>query len=959
MPTPLHEIEALGQSIWYDNLRRGLITAGELNTMAARDGLLGVTSNPAIFEKAMSGPEYEPAFKALVAEGVGGAKEIYERLAVEDIRLACDVLHPSGARTGGRDGYVSLEVSPYLAHDTAATVEEARRLHKAVRRDNVMIKVPATPAGVPAIRTLISDGISVNVTLLFAVASYEAVVEAYMSGLEARAAAGHDISKIASVASFFVSRIDTVIDDKLTKAAEAPGVDAAKRERLPALRGKAAVANALVAYGRYQELYAGARWAALAAKGAKPQRLLWASTGVKNPAYPPLLYVDTLVGPDTVNTTPPDTLSAILKAPAGHFRRTLGQTAAANFAEADKVLKPLAEAGVSLRDATDFLLADGVQKFTDSFDKLLGAVEKKRQALLPTVGIALSGQSLRLPEPVKKALDAEIESWRAGGKVRRLWASDASLWSNADEPKWTEWLNIVGRQKKELAKFPAFSEEVKAAGFRHVVVLGMGGSSLCPDVLRRTFGKVAGSPELLVLDSTVPSQVRAVERAIDPAKTLFIVSSKSGSTIEPNTFRQYFFDKVAKAVGADKAGQHFVAVTDPGTLMNRIAEGDRYRRIFFGLPAIGGRFSALSDFGMVPAAAMGLDVPAFLASAEEMIRACGPDVPPEANPGVQLGLLMGLLAKRGTDKVTFTASPGIAALGGWLEQLIAESTGKRGVGVVPVDEEPVGPADVYGDDRLFVYLRLATAPDAAQDAAVDALEKAGRPVVRISVASPMALGQEFFRWEIATAVAGAVLGINPFDQPDVEAAKIAARKRTSAYEATGTLPAETPLWTGEGVSLFADGAGAEAIQAAARAKGLVGALAAHLARVKAGDYFAVNAFVDMNAADDKPIQAIRNAVRNGKRVATTVGYGPRFLHSTGQLHKGGANNGVFLHVTAEDAEDLPIPGQKFGFSVLKKSQAAGDFEVLTERGRRVLRVHLGTDVAAGLEKLAEAVRKAL
>jgi transaldolase/glucose-6-phosphate isomerase len=954
MPSSLTTLPALGQSLWLDNLSRGLITSGELASLIRNDGVLGLTSNPAIFEKAMaSAIDYEPAFRALVAENAGGAGAIYERMAIQDIQWAADLFYPVWQKAGGRDGFVSLEVSPYLAHDTAGTVEEARRLHAAVARPNLMIKVPATPEGVPAIEELIAGGMNINVTLLFAVEAYGAVVEAYLRGLERLAAAGGDVSKVNSVASFFVSRIDTLIDDKLAKME--PSADAAKKAKIQSLYGKVAIANARNAYALYHELYGGARWKALAAKGAKPQRLLWASTSVKNPKYSPTMYAEELVGPDTVNTAPPETVEAMRKLTG--FRSVLTENWDAQLKAARATMQTLADAGISMKEVTDFLLTDGVKKFSDAFDKLLAAVERRRQAVL---GAALAGQTTALGEAAA-AVNAEADAWRAGGRVRRLWAKDASLWSGTDEAKWMDWLGIVDRQlARPAADFRSVAEDAKAAGFRHVVVLGMGGSSLCPDVLARTFGRFDGSPELLVLDSTVPAQVRFVEKAIDPAKTLFFVSSKSGSTIEPNSFKQYFFDKVAKAVGPDKAGQHFAAVTDPGTLMNRIAEGDRFRRIFFGLPQIGGRFSALSDFGMAPAAAMGLDVPAFLASAKQMVSACGASVPPEVNPGVTLGLILGVMARRGVDKVTFVTSPGIGSLGGWLEQLIAESTGKEGQGVVPVDDEPLAGPDAYGADRLFVYLRLDTAPDAAQDKAVEALERAGRPVVRIRLSDPLQLAQEFFRWEIATAAAGAVLGINPFNQPDVEAAKIAARKVTSAYEQTGKLPEVAPLFRGDGFALYADRTGGDAIAAAARSKGVAAALAAHLARIKPGDYFAINAYVEMCPETHKPFQAVRTAIRDAKKAATTLGYGPRFLHSTGQLHKGGPNTGVFLHVTADDAEDLPIPGQKFGFSVLKQAQAQGDFEVLAERGRRILRLHIeGADVVGGLSRLAEMVRGAV
>ena len=956
MGNPVLDVQKLGQSIWYDNIRRGLLTSGELQGMVERDGLLGVTSNPAIFEKAIAGStDYDAAIQALVAKGGVAAQEIYERLAIEDIQHTADVLHPVYLRTGGRDGYVSFEVSPYLADDTKATLAEARRLHASVARPNVMIKVPATPAGIPAIRQLIADGINVNVTLLFAVEAYEAVAEAYMSGLEERVKKGEDVSKIASVASFFVSRIDSLIDDRIAGPGKAldSTKDATLRTKLKSLLGKVAIANARIAYARAKELYGAARWQALAERGAKPQRLLWASTGTKNPKYSKTLYVEELIGPDTVNTVPADTFIAFRD--GGKVRPSLIENWAETLDEARATMKTLADVGISMKDVTQALLTDAVKKFADPFDKLLGAIEKKRQTLLGGDMAAQSYNVGPLAADVKKALD----DWRVGGKVRKLWAADTSLWSGTDEDQWLGWMNIVQAQIEQDQEFRDLAQDVQKSGFNHVVVLGMGGSSLCPDVLKRTFGKIAGFPELHVLDSTVPAQVKSTEKQLDLKKTVFVVSSKSGGTIEPNAFKQYFMERAKQAVGAVEAGKRFIAVTDPKTKMHGIAKADGFRHIFFGLPSIGGRFSALSNFGMVPAAAMGLDVPRFLDNAEVMVHACSSCVPPELNPGVTLGILLGTLAKQGRDKVTFITSPGIGSLGGWLEQLIAESTGKEGKGIIPVDGETLGSPDVYGQDRLFVYTRLASAP-AAEEAGIAALEKAGHPVVRIVLAETYDLGQEFFRWEIATAVAGSLLGINAFNQPDVEAAKIAARALTSAYETEGKLPAETPFHKEGGVSLFADARNTDAlVTAAGGAKSLAGLVTAHLGRIKAGDYFAINAYVEMSPENDRELQGMRHAVRDNKKVATTLGYGPRFLHSTGQLHKGGPNSGVFLQITSDDAEDLAIPGQKFTFGVLKRAQAQGDFEVLAQRGRRILRVHLGPDVRGGLSQLQGLIRKAL
>jgi transaldolase/glucose-6-phosphate isomerase len=565
-----------------------------------------------------------------------------------------------------------------------------------------------------------------------------------------------------------------------------------------------------------------------------------------------------------------------------------------------------------------------------------------------------------LPAALAAEVTAAIEEWRARDGVRRLWTADASLWTGADEARWLGWLGVVDEQRRNATRLGRMAEEVAADGFGHALLLGMGGSSLGPEVLAQTFGPVAGRPALLVLDSTDPAQVKAFEERIDLARTLFIISSKSGSTLEPNILMAYFQARVREAVGGEEVGRRFVAITDPGSTLERAARQDGFRAIFPGVPTIGGRYSVLSNFGLVPAAVMGLDVAALLERAGHMARACAPSVPAAENPGLVLGVIMGILARRGVDKLTVIASPTIHDLGAWLEQLLAESTGKAGRGIIPVDGEQPGEPAVYGDDRLFAYLRLDSAPDAEQDAAVAALEAAGKPVVRLGLRDPRDLAAEFFRWEFATAVAGAVLGINPFDQPDVEASKVATRTLTARYEQAGALPPETPIIDERGIRLFADPGNAKALaEAAGGDRSLAGYLGAHLARLGAGDYLALLAYVHMNAGNVSRLQGLRHRVRDRRRVATCVGFGPRFLHSTGQAYKGGPNRGVFLQITCDDARDLPVPGRGYTFGVVKAAQARGDFQVLAERGRRALRVHLAADVEAGLLALDAAVDRAL
>ncbi len=947
---PLKALQGQGQSVWLDYIRRSLLTGGGLDRMIKEDGLRGVTSNPAIFEKAITGSTDYAEILRVLAPQYPDAKALYEQVAIRDIQDAADLLRPVYEQTQRRDGYVSLEVSPHLAHDTQGTLEEARRLWRAVGRDNLMIKVPATPEGIPAVEQLISEGINVNVTLLFSQDVYEQVAKVYIAGLGKRAAQGGDVRHVASVASFFISRIDTAIDTMLSaKLKTATG--ASERALLRSLLGKVAIANAKLTYQRYQELFRGDAWQSLASEGAQTQRVLWASTSTKNPNYRDVVYVEELIGRDTVNTMPPATFEGFRD--HGRVRASLTE----GLEEAHDTMEALEQVGISMAEVTNRLLKEGVRLFAEPFDKLLAAVDRTRQASMTP---KINHQTYTLPKDLAAEVKASLDEWRAEEKVRRLWARDASLWTGTDEGNWLGWLGITEDQLAQSQHLESMAEEVRQAGFSHALLLGMGGSSLCPEVLAITFGRQVGFPEFHVLDSTDPAQVKAFENKVDLANTLFIVSSKSGGTLEPNIFKQYFFQRAQQVVGAQEAGHRFIAITDPGSKMQHVAESDGFRHTFFGLPSIGGRYSALSNFGMVPAAIMGIDALRFLDHTEEMVHACSSSVPVEENPGVVLGIILGVLGKQGRDKVTLITSSALRDLGAWLEQLLAESTGKDGKGLIPVDIEQVGAPEVYGDDRVFIYIRLSSVADAAQDAAVAALERAGQPVVRIAVADIYDLGQEFFRWEIATAVAGAIIGINPFNQPDVEASKVATRKLTAEYERTGKLPPEKPILEEQGIKLFTDEKNAAALkQAVGHDQSLAGYLKAHLNRLTAGDYCALLAYIEQSDAHQEQLQAIRHTVRDAKRVSTCLGFGPRFLHSTGQAYKGGPNTGVFLQITCDDAADLAVPGQKYTFGVVKAAQARGDFEVLAARDRRALRVHLGPDVQAGLTTLHEIVQRAL
>ena len=948
MANPLRTLQEYGQSVWLDFVRRDLLKSGGLAKLIAEDGLRGVTSNPSIFEKAIGhGDDYDAQIAALQASGDLDPGALFERLAVTDIQNGADALRPIYHQTEGRDGYISIEVSPYLAMDTGGTIEEARRLWCEVARENLMVKIPGTKPGLPAIRAMIAEGININVTLLFSQQVYADVAEAYISGLEAFAKKGGDPHRVASVASFFVSRIDTLVDDELDKRI-ATATDPAQKTRLQALKGKVAIANAKLAYQLYKKIYDDARWQRLAQHGAQTQRLLWASTGTKNKAYSDVLYVEELIGADTVNTIPPATMDAFRD--HGRLRPSLEEDVPA----AKAVMDALPALGISIEAVTAKLVDDGVRLFADAADHLYAAVQNKRRSVL---GGKLNAMSYKLPQELDKDVQAALEDWRKEGKVRRLWAADASLWTETDEAHWLGWLEIVDKQLKGVAHLQDFAEDVRRSGFSDVLLLGMGGSSLGPEVLGETFGSRSGFPRLHVLDSTDPAQIRQSEAHIDPGRTLFLVSSKSGSTLEPNIFKQYFFERAKQAVGAKEAPNRFVAITDPGSSLEKAALTEGFRSVFHGLPSIGGRYSVLSDFGMVPAAAIGVDLQGFLESTAEMVRSCAASAPPVENPGVILGAILGTCQRRGRDKVTILASKSLADFGAWLEQLLAESTGKLGKGIVPVDAEPLGTPTVYGNDRLFAYLRLAADQDGEQERGVAALEAAGHPVVRITVHDRMQLGQEFFRWEMATAVAGSIIGINPFDQPDVEAAKVKTRDLTDAYEKTGALPDERPFFEGDGIRLFADPRNEAALKP--HATNLTAALKAHFGRIGRGDYAALLAYIERGPAHVEAVQRLRRIIRDRTRGATCVGFGPRFQHSTGQAYKGGPNSGVFLQITCDDADDLPVPGQSYTFGIVKAAQARGDYDVLAERGRRALRAHIIGDLGAGLGTLSRAIEQAL
>ena len=902
-----------GQSVWLDYIRRSLISGGDLARLVT-EGVRGLTSNPSIFEKAIGGSDdYDKALTALLdADPHAPPASLFEALAVEDIRQSADVLRSVYDASDRLDGYVSLEVSPAVAHDTGGTVVEARRLWAAVDRPNLMIKVPATTEGVPAVETLTGEGINVNVTLLFSLSHYEAVAQAYLRGLEKTPDPVH----VASVASFFVSRVDTAVDRRLEAIGSAEAL---------ALRGTVAVANAKLAYRRYQELFESDDFAAMRKQGARPQRVLWASTGTKNPAYSDVLYVEELIGDNTVNTVPPATLEAFRD--HGHVR---GATLTGDVAAAEASLEGLTALGVDLRAITAELQAQGVTAFAESFHQVLHALDEKGRRL--RTGHP-GGQVLRLGK-YAELVDDRIDAWADASFVHRLWSKDPTLWSAEPQPEITDrlgWLTLPESMPDLLDDLRGFADVVKSNGTRHVVLMGMGGSSLAPEVYQRTFGNRSGYPELIVLDSTHPDAVRAVDGQIDPTSTLFLLSSKSGTTLEPLSFFRYFWERVS-AARADP-GRQFVAVTDPGTPLVDLATERRFRRVFEATADVGGRYSALSEFGLVPAALIGVDVHRLLDRAWTMSEGATFCVPERSNPALALGAALGVMARRKRDKATFLVSSSLVAFPSWVEQLIAESTGKDDTGILPVADEATGSSDVYGNDRFFVYLSYVGDDDTSQAADVDALEAAGHPVARIQLSEKEDLGREIFRAEFAVAAAGAVLGIHPFNQPDVQLAKDLARRAMGGEVETGDV---------------------DQVRADDRSA-LTDTAAAWVESASAGDYVAIQAYVAPTPETTAILQKIRHRLRDRLRVATTLGYGPRFLHSTGQFHKGGPNTGLFLQLVDEPVSDLDVPETDYSFAQLVAAQSLGDYQALRARNRRVLRVQLGADVDHALASLAKAL----
>lgn len=941
MSNPMNDLLAAGQSVWLDNLRRSMFSSGELNRLIDL-GLRGMTSNPTIFEKAIgAGNDYDEQLRGLI----GSQRDpdaLFWDLAVEDIAHACDAFRPLYDASKADDGYVSLEVSPLLAADTTGTIAMAKDLWKRVNRPNLMVKIPGTNEGIAAIEECIYQGININVTLIFAIEMYEKTARAYIRGLERRHAKGKPIDSIRSVNSVFVSRIDTAVD-KILDARIAKG------EKLGGLLGKAGIANLKLTYAKFQELFSSDVFAQLAAAGAKPQRPLWASTSTKNPAYPDLLYVDTVVGKNTVNTMPPNTLDALLD-----HGKIVPDTVESDLESARATMQALTDANISFFEITHELQLEGVKSFSDSFVALQSAIAYKRDNLASgKERLAFSLGSLQT------TYEAGLTKLSEDNALARLWNHDSSLWSS--EPAHTAiigkalgWLDIAARLHEEVPNLKTFADTVRKT-FTHVVVLGMGGSSLAPDILHDTFGDIPGYPKMHVLDSTDPQQIAELEATLDLAHTLFIVASKSGTTTEPDAFYRYFHARVSAQVGSAKAGSQFVAITDPGTQLATEAKQNGFLACYENDPNIGGRYSALSYVGILPSALCGYDIAMLLDRAIGVMHENERLLAVKDSPAARFGAAIGSLARAGRDKLTIVTHPTVRAFGAWCEQLIAESTGKLGTGIIPIEGEPLGAPDVYGNDRVFVYVGATLPnPDAADEAKLAALETAGHPIIRLAMNDAYDLGEQFLRWELATAFAGVLLGIDAFDQPNVQESKDNTKTLLAQFATTGKLP-QPPVAVGNDhfeASLLAG-------SASVNAESIERALASVFAQLTAGDYLTFSAYIARNASHETLLHTLRTTVRDAKHVATTVGFGPRFLHSTGQLHKGGPNSIVTLQIVHEADNDPTIPGMHVGFRTLIAAQALGDWQSLDSRGRRGIRIHVLGDLESGLRTLHTIIDEAL
>lgn len=925
---PLLQLKAFGQSVWYDNIRRGLITSGELRRMIDEYGIMGVTSNPTIFEKAITGTtEYDEDIRDLVGKG-HSEKEIFRELIIKDIKLAADAFAPAHREARGKDGFVCIEVNPLLARETEKTIKEARELSALIGKENIMVKVPGTIEGLAAIEELTYEGLNINITLLFSVFRHEEVAWAYIKGLERRLEEGRPIDGISSVASFFVSRVDSLVDKMIEDMAERTASNDEKA-RLRGLLGKVAVANAKLAFIKYNEIFGSDRFKKLKEEGANPQRLLWASTGTKNPRYHDIKYVEELIGKGTVNTMPLQTLLAFYD--HGKVKPTLSE----DLEGASRIISSLLEVGIDYGIVTGRLEDEGIRSFSDSYNEVVKSISAKREMILKKTGYAVRYSLNGLEAPVTSAIE-EIEH---EGFLERLWAKDATLWKDTPEEKKLiknalGWLTLPDVMEDHTDKLKEFADDIRKSGFKSAVLLGMGGSSLAPLVFKETFGVKQGYPELIVLDSTDPDAVKEVEAKIDLEKTLFIFSSKSGSTIEPRSLFDYFYNKM-QSVKGENAGKNFISITDPGTPLEGFSKKYGFRKIFLNPSDIGGRFSALSFFGLVPAALIGIDIPKLIYFSSCISAATHPCcIPATENPVIMLGAALGIFGKTGRDKITFFMSDEISSFGLWIEQLIAESTGKEGKGLIPITGEPIGEPKDYGDDRVFINISLKET-DKKKSKMLKALAEAGHPVIGFELKDIHELGGEFLRWEVATSIAGQILGINPFDQPDVELAKKLTVARLDAIGKKAETRPPGVEFNGRNFKVYFGNSTYDMLETPKNGDAKK-AMKKFLKLLHKGDYLGILAY--FNPSDDEVIhsfEGLRKELRDSTGAATQFGFGPRYLHSTGQLHKGGGKNGLFIILCHEAKEDIPVPGSPFSFGTLELSQAFGDMEALDSKGRRV------------------------
>lgn len=935
---PLLQLSEFGQSYWLDNLTRALIKSGELKRRVQKEDLRGVTSNPSIFNKAISrSNDYQEQIESLIDQG-HSVPEIYEGLVVQDIRSACDVLKPVYRRTNGVDGFVSLEVSPYLAYDTEGTLDEARRLHKAVRRSNLYIKIPGTEAGVPAIEEALYEGININITLLFSIRNYEAVARAYIKALERRLAEGKPVDNVISVASFFLSRIDVLVDQLLSHRID-PDLTGGRKTRPEQLLGKAAIANAKLAYQSYKKLFGSRRWKKLQEKGARVQRVLWASTSTKNPLYEDVRYIEPLIGPDTVNTLPDETIKAF-----SDHGTAVPNSIEEDLDDARRTMSDLAKVGIDLDQVTTQLEAEGVQKFIDPYDQLMSTLAATRREYL-----AKKQNRYNLDLKEVKSTIATLNSLQFG---RRLFGKDPLIWANGRKTiekihNRLGWLDVPEGFQDRAEEIKEFARQVKRDGFKDVVVLGMGGSSLCPEVAAAVFGSAKGWPLLHVLDSTSPEAVLALENTIRLKETLFLVSSKSGTTLETLSFFKYFYQRVSQT-RIRKPGQRFAAITDPGSPLEKLARENDFRHCFANPPDIGGRYSALSYFGLVPMALLGLDPTALLEQASQAMRDSGPFIPAGSNPAVDLGIFLGSHARDGRNKVAFFISEPLAPFGHWVEQLLAESTGKDGKGLIPVIGEYSNGSAGLGPNSVIVDMTYTRAQEKQRLKAVQNLVD-GYPAVRIEMSEKLGLVEEFVRWEIATATAGAILGVNPFDEPNVAESKENTSRLLKEWTEKGVFQTGQPLSENSSLAIFSERNRKWLWQKQTADPSTV--LRRFLEMADETGYVAVLPYCRQTRDRDQLLASMQEKIRKQRGAATTLGYGPRYLHSTGQLHKGGPNSGLFLMITHDPAPDVEIPDYAFSFGTLLLAQALGDLRALQKKQRRALRVHLKGDVDKGLKKL--------